>query len=554
MKPVTALIGFGWLASLCFAHCPNSCSGHGKCSANDLCVCHQNWQGADCSERICPYELAFVDTPSRDNTAHYYAECSNKGLCDRKTGECKCFDGYEGKGCQRTSCPNECSGHGTCEFIDELANLSEDRRVGGQDGLSYGASNNWEWQKIRGCKCDYGFEGADCSARLCAAGDDPLTAVTNFVHEKHRVTITVPSTELFGAASGALSAATTADTGTDVQVTLSAYVLGDLVSVGDLFHIETSQLLFSVVSTPSAGVYALDQSPISVLWAIAASTTGYDVYRVRSDTGMEYAPGTAATQLTKTFTAGGDVANLVTAGLTALTAPGMVLELGASDLSYVVQAFDAVTDFTLDQYIVVNPGFGATENVYIRSTESPLTNDQYFLTYYDPYGGMWNTTAITVSASVTTDAAAIQSALRSLPMRVLEDVTVSGYDQQTPLTNGYFEDGSDRVSVKNADNFIVTFQGTVGTSGTQHLLEVNGMPTAVGSFPLSVGLASATHGNHLDTAFVQVTKEGQVGKTSLDRSELATCSNRGMCDGTTGQCTCFGGFRGLACEFQEALV
>lgn len=35
------------------------------------------------------------------NTAHWYVECSNKGLCDRKSGLCKCFTGYEGSSCQR---------------------------------------------------------------------------------------------------------------------------------------------------------------------------------------------------------------------------------------------------------------------------------------------------------------------------------------------------------------------------------------------------------------------------------------------------------------------
>ena len=35
------------------------------------------------------------------NTAHWYMECSNKGLCDRKAGLCKCFTGYEGHSCQR---------------------------------------------------------------------------------------------------------------------------------------------------------------------------------------------------------------------------------------------------------------------------------------------------------------------------------------------------------------------------------------------------------------------------------------------------------------------
>ena len=36
------------------------------------------------------------------------------------TGVCECFPGYEGKVCQRSSCPNTCSGHGRCEYIENL--------------------------------------------------------------------------------------------------------------------------------------------------------------------------------------------------------------------------------------------------------------------------------------------------------------------------------------------------------------------------------------------------------------------------------------------------
>jgi hypothetical protein len=36
-------------------------------------------------------------------------------------------------------------------------------------------------------------------------------------------------------------------------------------------------------------------------------------------------------------------------------------------------------------------------------------------------------------------------------------------------------------------------------------------------------------------------------------SELAECSDRGL-DNGDGECECFDGFRGLACEEQEALV
>lgn len=56
-----------------------------------------------------------------DNTAHYYMECSNKGLCDRTTATCTCFAGYEGTSCQRASCPNDCFGHGVCKTNRELA-------------------------------------------------------------------------------------------------------------------------------------------------------------------------------------------------------------------------------------------------------------------------------------------------------------------------------------------------------------------------------------------------------------------------------------------------
>ncbi len=114
-----------------------------------MCVCNRNWIGNDCSERLCMFGKAHVDTPkvgqilklffilkcdlqgdldmSGDlstttvvensivypygtpeqyplvedsdlneltNTAHYYMECSNAGLCDRSTGECACYNGY----------------------------------------------------------------------------------------------------------------------------------------------------------------------------------------------------------------------------------------------------------------------------------------------------------------------------------------------------------------------------------------------------------------------------------------------------------------------------
>jgi hypothetical protein len=104
-----------------------------------------------------------ADGTALDHTAHYYMECSNKGICDRKSGECECFDGYEGSSCQRASCPNACSGHGTCETIKELAEDEFDNIYA-----------LWDKDISMGCACDPGYSGADCSSRLCKYGIDPL--------------------------------------------------------------------------------------------------------------------------------------------------------------------------------------------------------------------------------------------------------------------------------------------------------------------------------------------------------------------------------------------
>jgi len=128
---------------------------------------------------------------------HFYMECSNKGLCNRDDGTCSCFPGYEGTACQRASCPNACSGHGTCETIKELAEDREDGDLGkgaysgagsassfaGMGDLSAIGDQTYElWDKTltMGCKCDPGYMGPDCSLKLCRYGVDPLFIPSNY--------------------------------------------------------------------------------------------------------------------------------------------------------------------------------------------------------------------------------------------------------------------------------------------------------------------------------------------------------------------------------------
>ena len=39
----------------------------------------------------------------------------------------------------------------------------------------YTYGDNWDADMIRGCACDSGFAGIDCSQRVCPSGDDPMT-------------------------------------------------------------------------------------------------------------------------------------------------------------------------------------------------------------------------------------------------------------------------------------------------------------------------------------------------------------------------------------------
>ena len=57
------------------------------------------------------YGLTLADNKTAWNEAHFYRGGSNKGICDRTTGQCTCFPGFEGQRCRRITCPNSRSGH-----------------------------------------------------------------------------------------------------------------------------------------------------------------------------------------------------------------------------------------------------------------------------------------------------------------------------------------------------------------------------------------------------------------------------------------------------------
>jgi len=159
------------------AGCPNSCSGHGICGANDVCTCHRNWDNSDCSGRKCPRKKSWADikdTAVTGREEHYYAECSGKGICNSESGVCECYEGFTGKGCERLSCQDDCNKHGVCELMSTV-------------NSGYSA---WDSTKLQVCNCDAGYEGHACEKRMCPKGDDPMTLYSarpssKLTHNKH---------------------------------------------------------------------------------------------------------------------------------------------------------------------------------------------------------------------------------------------------------------------------------------------------------------------------------------------------------------------------------
>ena len=197
------------------------CSGAGHCVDDGRCRCYPGFTGADCGQRTCPgaeswgqslyYGVARA-APLVGAGVHLFEECAGRGSCNRGTGLCACFPGFEGAACQRWSCPKrtvetteflfldetgtaaaaaeeaaweaaflqelpsdaalretpvngqsvsvqeECSGHGQCRTVAEL--------------LPAGAPLPWAAHRMQKCACDAGYVGGDCSQRTCPVGVD----------------------------------------------------------------------------------------------------------------------------------------------------------------------------------------------------------------------------------------------------------------------------------------------------------------------------------------------------------------------------------------------
>lgn len=480
------------------ASCPNACSGHGDCVNEDRCECWANWQGADCSARTCPFAIAWVDTPHSTDEAHTYAECANKGLCDRKSGLCKCFDGYEGSGCARSTCPGGCNGHGTCEYLHELAS-DPSIRVNGH----YGASSRGNAQ---------GSLHSDGTGSQRCSEDQAWLDSSGGFH------------------AGSYSTTTTADVSTAIDITIDGIDgFADLRAKSFCSHVMdgTSQPFDRTYSSWDAwktmgckcdgGYYGPDCTS-------RYCPKGDDPLTVGHEQG--YQPTTAEADLAVDGSSGTGVAcSTWNDGGTDGTNTGIehTSELCAAHFKFFDH--DTSDDNEIQQVHITIPAASTTFKV--SSTHG------FSLVYTDLYGGVWETRNIgfTLDASaVTTTSTAlrtsIEAALEGLPNEVIPSVLVEIKELTT---------SSVQFQVQFTDPH---------NSGDQHMLGCNINECSSGCSPFVKGVV----GTDFKTA-VCVVQELWKGE-----DEAAECSNRGACDSSSGVCECYAGHTDEDCSEMTALV
>ncbi|GBG27351.1 Tenascin, partial [Hondaea fermentalgiana] len=221
----------------------------------------------DCSLRSCPTGPRWSGKPFDVSTAHTGAvECSNAGTCDRERGECDCFPGFTGDACQRVRCAKDCSDHGRCLKVSELAlTYGSDSD---QDGIGT-AYTNWETNVNFACLCDRGFHGPNCEYGVCPFGDDPdtipgfdavLGAVTITGDAVTAIAVTTggegynnPVITISGDGSGAVATAVADSDGAIVSVTISSGGSGYTAATATIVDEYQREYEFSITTGAASG-------------------------------------------------------------------------------------------------------------------------------------------------------------------------------------------------------------------------------------------------------------------------------------------------------------
>lgn len=193
---------------------------------------------------------------------------------------------------------------------------------------------------------------------------------------------------------------------------------------------------------------------------------------------------------------------------------------------------------------------------------------EFILTYEDDFGKSWSTIPITGDA---TSAIEVAEALEMLPNFALTDVTVAEVATDTVSVTVSPEPAGGAVTLSAVSKvFSITFTGTPGsrTLGIQTIgCEVSGCDTVYyGTSHVAVCTSTACPPTLVDpagegaalyqdfTAAISIGGGSGFTATAIEGTrENTVCAGRGDCS-EDGECTCYAGYAGLACEQQTTVM
>ncbi|KAH8043459.1 hypothetical protein JL720_17389 [Aureococcus anophagefferens] len=145
-------------------------------------------EGGDCSDRKCPYRVAWSASPDRDGNIHTRAECAGVGICGRSTGDCelRLRTGLRHQACRATLRPRRLHlrrgrafgtvwGDYYTAKSNSLTGLGTDRSAFGARRSSVGLGQGQTVVR------EPGYTDIDCSRRMCPKGNDVLDERLNLV-------------------------------------------------------------------------------------------------------------------------------------------------------------------------------------------------------------------------------------------------------------------------------------------------------------------------------------------------------------------------------------
>lgn len=512
-------------------------------SRDDGSFCSNGYTGNTCTERVCAYGLssstsAFLTSGDSVHTptstagwdieswgggsdyggTHSYTECSSQGVCDRLTGECACFAGYQGKGCRRTVCPNDCSGHGRCSSNQQINPQYVGHRAGDEVSTSF-STQFWDFDKTMQCSCDRGFAGNDCSERICPHGDDVLTSCSD------SNTVDVQSIKLSNV------------------VTAQSY-LSPFLQCGEVYEnggaLSGNDGTMAVATNGLAGDQALTPNDFSTALELAVKNDAY--------IGDSHSPAVFAPHFSLSFVDhfGGEYS----------TSPIQVQSM--------ITTAQVCMQFNADG----TPTSGQIEAFYTKADCLDVVSGDFRWVGADP--------TVEKPKVATATALAVQQALQNLPNHAVPSVQVIGVTTATrnvELGRDHMDATVDANNNLEWQGFHDVFAGMPcivkditlevhfvddANSGKQNTLVAVNPDAATDCAAGMQPYMPPTTFNELTTDPVkQFMAEIYDEDEEIDvgtHEENAECGNRGICDTSTGKCSCFSGHTGEACGIQSNFV